>query len=581
MKKTIITAVWLLAVLMLLGVISGCNAGGGETTEPPATSEEETTDAPSDETEKFVISKGGKCVCTVIRPDDASEDVIDLAVKVKKKLSDKTGLSIDIASDFIIPGKTHDPDKFEILIGSTNYDESSAAVAGMRYSDYSITMEGHKIIINGLSESTISKAVTWFCTTGIRNLAQNSDGDWELSFENYVFNGGYKVSSISVGDVPITEYTFVYGKSAGKVSQAAAESVAAVFAQATGYLLKVTDDKTAPSDHEILIGSTNRLEKMTSGLSDYAIYLDGTRIVLDCNGAMGADGAVRALYSEKLAAGGDIKLDNTLSVKGSWMTDEAIARAEGTDIRVMSYNILTEKWGGTDTAPRAERLGVMLKAYSPDIVGIQEVCGIWVKYIPIYVEGYSHVCLVRPDGGENYSTVLYKTDKYELVATGVIPYSKSQNLYCRNMGWAILKDKTTGKNVGIISTHWDFNSDSFDANAYRKVQAEELAAQVKKLAEKYNCPVFTTGDYNTGATSESMNYFRSINNMWCWKFDSKLLNNYGSASTLGTIPSVGGGVIDYVFGTKDTTPLQSFVVVNFDTKNISDHQPVVADVKLP
>ena len=70
--------------------------------------------------------------------------------------------------------------------------------------------------------------------------------------------------------------------------------------------------------------------------------------------------------------------------------------------------------------------------------------------------------------------------------------------------------------------------------------------------------------------------------MWCSKFDAaKYLNDYGSASSLGTLPSSGGGVIDFVFGTKDIKPLVNFIVVDFDTKDISDHQPVILDAKLP
>ncbi|MCQ2428032.1 MAG: endonuclease/exonuclease/phosphatase family protein [Clostridia bacterium] len=579
MKNKIKTIAGILALMTFAALFAGCNnaRNPADTTLPETTAEET---APLPESEPFRISSGGKSVVTVIRPDEADEEIINLAVKVRKKLEDKTGLKIDMGSDFMIPGKPHNADTYEILIGKTNYDETAAVTAGMRFNDYAVSIEGHKIVITGISDATVSKAVTWFCTTGLNKLAKDENGDYSLSFDTYRYDAGYKVESLEIAGTPITDFRFVYGKSSGRVSQAAAEDIASVLAQATGYLLNVVSDKEAPTGHEILIGETNRLSDMKSDKSGYMVYLNEGNLVLDAQGPLSAEKAIRALYSEKLAAGGKLNIGTDLNISGKWLSDSAEPLASDADIRVMSYNILTEKWGGTDTSPRAERLGAMLDAYSPDIVGIQEVCSIWVKYIPIYCGDYAHVCLVRPDGGENYSTVLYKKDKYELVDSGVIPYSMSANVYCRNMGWAVLRDKATGKNVAIISTHWDFNDGEINRDNYRKVQAEELSAQVKKLQDKYNCPVFTTGDYNTIQSSGSMNYFRSINNMWCWKFDSlKMLNNYGSASNLGTLPGQGGNVIDYVFGTKDTTPLQSFVVVNFDTANISDHQPVITDVK--
>ena len=574
------TAALMLAVMTLFA--ASCSGGGGE---GDGTSAADTTEALAETSELHepfaVVSSDGR-ICTVVRSDEAGENEIALAVKVRTKLEEKTGKRIDIGNDYLIPGKTHSADTWEILVGRTNYTECAEVLSTMRYNDFAVVRSGRKIIITGLSDTTVSKAVTWFLTTGLSRLKQEDDGSFTLDFDDYRFEAGYKVKDLSLNGHSISEYRIIYGKSAGRISPEGAGTIASIFAQATGYLLPVYPDTSEQTPLEILVGPTNRVETMKSDSSSFEIYMSGERLVIDCNGSTAAEGAVRHLYAEKMAAGGSVKLGQDLELSGKWCTDTAEPLAEGADIRVMSYNILTEKWGGTDTASRAERLGVMLSEYSPDIVGIQEVCDKWVKYLQIYCSDYVHVCLIRPDGGENYSTVLYKKDKYDLVDSGVVPYSMSANLYCRNMGWVVLRDRTTGKNVALISTHWDFDNAENNREEYRRVQAREITAKVKQIAEKYGCPVFTTGDYNARHDSASIDYFRSINDMWCSKFDAaKYLNNYGSASTLGTIPSSGGGVIDFVFGTKDIKPLVNFIVVDFDTKDISDHQPVILDAKLP
>ena len=69
--------------------------------------------------------------------------------------------------------------------------------------------------------------------------------------------------------------------------------------------------------------------------------------------------------------------------------------------------------------------------------------------------------------------------------------------------------------------------------------------------------------------------------MWCSKFDAaKLLNDYGSIPGFRAKPVSGGNVIDYVFGTPDTSCLCSFVIAGNGVSEISDHRPVIADIRL-
>lgn len=46
-------------------------------------------------------------------------------------------------------------------------------------------------------------------------------------------------------------------------------------------------------------------------------------------------------------------------------------KAEGSDLRIMSYNILAQKYGGVTSASRAGRLKDIINTYAPDVIGIQ------------------------------------------------------------------------------------------------------------------------------------------------------------------------------------------------------------------
>ena len=576
-KRTI--SLLLALVTILLCVLSSC--GDQPVEETTEITEPETTTEPVEEREPFMIKSGNK-VCTVIRPIDADDKTVEMAVDLRKQLQKIfPDVAVDIGNDFVMPGKTHNEDKYEILVGDTTYPQSQAVMNELGYLDYAIVQDGRKIVIASPSEDRLKKAIDIFLQMAKSNSAADENGDVKITIEDTTAQAVYKAKNMKIAGKPLKEFRLVYDKKSGLYAEAV-ENVRTLLANATGVMLDVVPDTDPQTDCEIVVGPTSR-KAVDVKLSDYRVMVSGTKLYFEAAGPNGALGAARRLYSDVLYDGGEIDLQDGFSLSGTWAQDsEGQPRAEGTDLRIISFNILTEKWGGTDTSPRAELLGVMLENYRPDAVGIQEVCEIWMRMIPYYCGDYKLICTKRPDGVENYSSILYDSAKYEVVDQGVIPYSMTDNKFCRNMGWAVFKEIGSEKPAfGLVSTHWDFDNESKNRSAYRKVQAEELSAYVATLSAKYGCPVFTTGDYNCIQSSESMTYFRSINNMWCSKFDSKTYYNvYGSCTSLGAQVSPTGNSIDFVFGTKDTECLGNMIIVNCDTKDISDHRPVLADIRI-
>lgn len=577
MKKTVKLFALILCAITLF---SACAGQGTPESTTDTKAEEVTTGEQEPVKVAFRLTEKGKSVVSVIRPDEASDAIVQTAMNVRTKVQNALGgLNVAIGNDFIIPGKKHDAKTYEILIGKTNYDETAEALSDMRYSDYGIRVIGNKLVVTAPNDSRLNYAVNKLNTLLSKNVTKDENGDYWLEVTDDVFRATYKVNKLTINGNPYENYKIVYARNSQY--QSAAEAVSETLATATGIQLPVITDNEAESEFEILVGNSKRIS-LESKIAEYDIYMVGNKLVFNCLGENSSSAGTKKLYSEKLAVGGDINLTPDLKIKGYWNTDKGEPLTEGADLRIISWNILTEEWGGTETAPRAEIFGSVLEKYKPDAVGIQEVCPIWKKAIKVYAPGYTEICTACPDGTVNYSSIIYDNSKYEVVTSGVIPYSMTANKKCRNMGWAILKSKTSDFKFGLISTHWDFDNTDANRENYRRVQAAELAAKVAELEKQYECPVFTTGDYNCRQDSTSMEYFRSINNMWCSYFDAKVkLNNYGSASSLGQPSYANGNSIDFVFATKESTEILAMMtIINCNTQDVSDHRPILADIKI-
>lgn len=100
------------------------------------------------------------------------------------------------------------------------------------------------------------------------------------------------------------------------------------------------------------------------------------------------------------------------------------------DARIMSTNLLVRyaSWGGLPAKPRARQYIELLKAYSPDVVGIQEMCDSWY-------------CLLKNNLPDNYkmlfpfsdgvfvrmTSMIYNSDTLTLIDSGNFKYSQGDN----------------------------------------------------------------------------------------------------------------------------------------------------------
>lgn len=554
---------------MLTSVFTACNGEGETTTEASETTDVVETEAPAPATIK--LTEGGKALYNIVRPDE-SETAYDIAKKLAEDLKGATGMTFNHTTDFISWNTVRDPEAYEILLGYTNYDETAEVMKDLKYYDYAIVIRGHKIIITAYTDASLKKAVTYFRNNMLPLIAQGEDGDYTINlFDDYIYRGKYNVESVTLDGNPLANYTVVYGKSTPS-GEAAAQKVVEVLASATGIYLPIKSDKEAETECEILVGKTNRAASAGSDVVpnlSYNVSLQSGKLVFDCRSLQTAEAAVRKLYGSKMSSGANIELTSGALCSGTLLTETDFPMTAGSDIRIVTYNVLTEKWGGTETSARAEVFGAFLDVYKPDVVGVQELCEQWRKYLPNHLGDYKLIGTVREDKGWSYSAIVYNAAKYEVLAQGCETYSYHASAECRNMSWAVFLDPKTGVKFAFISTHWDFGTED-NKQKMRKVQAEEMTKKIEELGATHNCPVIITGDFNCNNTSDSYNYFMSINGMVNALTDSEYYYN-----------SKGTSSIDFVMITKGDGVFKGYrKLLDNGLETLSDHKANLADIDL-
>ena len=155
---------------------------------------------------------------------------------------------------------------------------------------------------------------------------------------------------------------------------------------------------------------------------------------------------------------------------------------------VMSYNV----WCFHVEEERVNRLMKLIESKSPDTFGVQEATPAWMQYLAGRFEPpYAHLGQGR-DGGDKgeHMCVFYDTARFNFIDGGTRWFTSTPEVssFCegayfpRNMVYAILEEKATGKRYMHINSHIE----PIDGHVTRLL---DFAAQ-------YDLPVIMTGDFN-------------------------------------------------------------------------------------
>ena len=281
----------------------------------------------------------------------------------------------------------------------------------------------------------------------------------------------------------------------------------------------------------------------------------------------------------------------------------------GEKIRVINYNLL---FTGYSFASRASCFKDFLTTYQPDVMALQEIATEWYAYLHEILPalGYSYVEVTVQTGGtvptyhsDSSNPIIYKTDKFDLVATGGTFVSETGEMggpkwdsvnRDRTINYAVLKSKATGNTFNVLSTHGILTGDQ------AKIEHGNMAvALANKITAQYGCPSFIMGDMNM---NEGSKYYQNmvngtgyVDSKYVAKNSSYRLTGAGfgrwpygatdKAAPWNQEPST----IDYVFA-PNGTQVENYKVIDQEYYNvefselysdrgchISDHSAVLVD----
>ncbi len=191
----------LLALLCLGALLIGCE------------SDPNTTETP---TESGVADDGLYPVADaiVIRPTKALNIILYAGQSVNSSLTSLCGKNIQLKDDFLSPSEKPDPNSYEILIGETNRDASTAAaqaLAGEQFAYY-IGRTGSKIVIVGTTPEMTVTGVEYFLDSCVAGKIADGKLDMKDGFSYIGKSSAVTLISAGKTDYKIVTSALVQGK---------------------------------------------------------------------------------------------------------------------------------------------------------------------------------------------------------------------------------------------------------------------------------------------------------------------------------------------------------------------------------
>lgn len=555
--------------------------------------------APKDENTEIVdleLVRDGISQYKIVYPTDARPADTTAVFTFIDAFKEATGIELSAENDMLKGEESNSSNTHRILIGKTNYTESIEAFEGLKHQDYKISVYDTNIVIAAFTSSGYNAAVEWLKENVFSNIA---DGVLTMGREGVHESlvSGYQVQSWTIDGAPLEKFKIVYSdKAHGKEYSKIVEKIAV----RTGYYLDLElDSESEPTQYEILIGDTNRVESSALTVPNalgYTFKVVNSKLVIKTGGEHSYMRMLEELVDIITKEASVITMNNGYEMNGDFLSDpNDVTVADGADVRIMCANLMAERSEYADAAiksnfefsRRSELLFSSLEFYSPTVVGLQECCIQWrnaIKSYRHYDEKWQLLEFENPnlsDDSDNkvYSTIMFRKDLYELVDSGMDYYSEYNNIRCRCFTWALLKDKTTGQEFCIVSTHWDGGPDKVTDAESTVVQGEELTRFVKSMY--YDYPVITMGDFNRSETTTTYKkYLQDTDAVDC-KVVAKNCVNSAVTSGHGWGQTVMWSIsIDHITATSHNAEVLKFeTLVYNDQIWASDHSWLLTDIK--
>ena len=128
----------------------------------------------------------------------------------------------------------------------------------------------------------------------------------------------------------------------------------------------------------------------------------------------------------------------------------AARRVPGTTLRVMSYNILAERFNRKmrSVAERAPSVAKIIKTLAPDVAGLQEADEPWYPALAERIAPYKFA--VDPYD-TTLCSVIYDSRRFRQIGGGNFVFV-TEELRC--LRYTVLEEIETGKKLIVTNTHW-------------------------------------------------------------------------------------------------------------------------------
>ncbi len=187
---------------------------------------------------------------------------------------------------------------------------------------------------------------------------------------------------------------------------------------------------------------------------------------------------------------------------------------------------------------------------------------------------------------ENFTPVFYKKDRFEELDGGFFVFEGLNDANSKSVTWGLFEDKTDGKRLAVVSTHFWWKATGEVDDLQRIDNAKKVKEICDSIIERYGkIPVIVSGDFNSSMTRPG--YIAMVENGFTdARFVAKnstkchtlhaypILNDEGIYVPDGGAPYV---TIDFVFTYGKKPVVTEFSVLADDrARTTSDHCPVVA-----
>ena len=560
---------------------------------------------------RVTVIQGGVSNYVIVYPAICSEAEDEAVNIIREKILEITEVRLKTESEEFL--KPKDGENY-IYVGNTTFEPALAAkeeISKEYFDAYEADVVGNNIYFVGASNEALVNAAKYFAE---QLVEKNYDKESKtLYFEGFRFDGE-TVAQTGFLTKKMREYSIVYASDWLNI-KSMAKSLQEAIAKETGITVSIYSDKEIPEGkYEILVGETNRglsshSYDKTSRMMEYVYVVEQCKIQLAFGGCYSGEKCIEDFTRMILRSNSDVLTAGEYFPKE--FAPESQALTGGSDVRIMSANVLAYRWGEAKyrnvlpVAQRAEIFAGVLLNYTPDAVGAQEMDEPWKQAFPWYLERmakkdsveytYLHSSATYENKTMiNFSSILYRSDMYTVEETGCRVYSiweKTPTYFQRVASYVKLTAKNdSSKEFILVNTHWA-HEDHETVNAC----AVEMAALVNELKAKYEgVSVFCTGDYNNLNTRE-----------WGDKYLNQFVSDIGGsiasaeAKKSGVLITPGGcrysaeKMNDNVLREIDNSFIDHIVcaggastVMRHDTIRangchvLSDHSPIYADIDL-